>query len=132
MLFEKHLNFNENGEIIEERKEIENEILYDVLKRKKGKLITEIKTEKIINPELQRVADEAIETIEKAKTATGNVGDVSYYYSFLKGYYFYIHKKINREGSYVESIHYYSVSLANKTLFEEIIKTDPLRKETKS
>ena len=132
MLFEKHLNFNENGEIIEERNEIENEILYDVLKRKKGKLITEIKTEKIINPELQRVADEAIETIEKAKTATGNVGDVSYYYSFLKGYYFYIHKKINREGSYVESIHYYSVSLANKTLFEEIIKTDPLRKETKS
>lgn len=126
MLVVYHKKLDENNETIENTSEVLDEKLYDVMRRKKAKLVNELKTEKLLNSEVCADADEAIEDINSCKMGTRTVGDVSYYYTFLKGFYFYIHKIVKREGCYVNSIHMYCVSHGDTGLLKTIIGSDPL------
>lgn len=131
MIYSLHKTFDENGTKIKNKTEIVDEKLYDVMKTKKEKLISQIKAEKITNPSVARLADEAIENIRKQKCGSGRIGSIAYKYDALKGIYFYLHKVISKESSYVDSLRYYSVSPSGEML-EELLKDDKLYKGEKS
>lgn len=128
MVIAYHKKLNQNGGCISNSSEVLEEKLYDVMRRKKAKLVNELKTEKLINPAVCLKADEAIEDIRNCKIGKKKVGNVSYYYTFLKGFYFYIHKIINRDDCYVNSIHMYFASHADQSLMDLIMEKDPLQK----
>lgn len=127
MIYSLHKTFNETGTEIKNKSELVDEKLYDLMKTKKEKLINQIKAEKITNPSVARLADEAIENIRKQKCGSGNVGNIAYTYESVKGLYFYLHKVISKESSYVDSLRYYSVS-PNGEMLEELLKDDKLYK----
>lgn len=126
MLLVYHKKLDENNKTLENTSEALDEKLYDVMRRKKTKLINELKTEKLLNPEVCTEADNAIEDINSCKMGTRTVGEISYYYTFLKGFYFYIHKFVKREGYFVNSIHMYCVSHGDTGLLKTIMDRDPL------
>lgn len=129
MIYSLHKTFDETDTEIKNKSELVDEKLYDLMKTKKEKLISQIKAEKVTNPTVAREADEAIENIRKQKCGSGRVGDISYTYESLKGIYFYLHKVISKESSYVDSLRYYSVSPSGEML-KELLKDDKLfRKE---
>ena len=129
MIYSLHKTFNETGTEIKNKSELVDEKLYDLMKTKKDKLISQIKAEKVTNPAVAREADEAIENIRKQKCGSGRVGSISYTYEALKGIYFYLHKVIAKESSYVDSLRYYSVA-PNGEMLKELLKDDKLfRKE---
>lgn len=125
MIYSLHKTFDETGAEIKHKSELVDEKLYDVMKIKKEKLISQIKAEKVTNPSIAREADEAIENIRKQKCGSGKVGSISYTYESVKGIYFYLHKVITKENSYVDSLRYYSVS-PNGAMLEELLKNDKL------
>ena len=125
MIYSLHKTFDETGAEIKHKSELVDEKLYDVMKIKKEKLISQIKAEKVTNPSIAREADEAIENIRKQKYGSGKVGSISYTYESVKGIYFYLHKVITKENSYVDSLRYYSVS-PNGAMLEELLKNDKL------
>lgn len=125
MIYSLHKTFDENGTEIKNKSELVDEKLYDVMKAKKEKLISQLKAEKVTNPSIARKADEAIENIRKQKCGSGRVGSISYTYESLKGIYFYLHKVISKESSYVDSLRYYSVS-PNGEMLKELLNDDPL------
>lgn len=125
MIYSLHKTFNETGTEIKNKSELVDEKLYDIMKTKKEKLISQIKAEKVTNPTVAREADEAIENIRKQKCGSGRVGDISYTYESLKGIYFYLHKVISKESSYVDSLRYYSVSPSGEML-EQLLNDDQL------
>lgn len=129
MIYSLHKTFDETGTEIKNKSELVDEKLYDLMKTKKEKLISQIKAEKVTNPTVAREADEAIENIRKQKCGSGRVGDISYTYESLKGIYFYLHKVIEKESSFVDSLRYYSVA-PNGEMLKELLKDDKLfRKE---
>lgn len=125
MIYSLHKTFDETGTEIKNKSELVDEKLYDLMKTKKEKLISQIKAEKVTNPTVAREADEAIENIRKQKCGSGRVGDISYTYESLKGIYFYLHKVISKESSYVDSLRYYSVSPSGEML-EQLLNDDQL------
>lgn len=127
MIYSLHTTFDENGTEIKNKSELVDEKLYDLMKTKKEKLISQIKAEKITNPSVARLADEAIENIRKQKCGSCTIGRISYTYESLKGIYFYLHKVILKESSYVDSLRYYSVS-PNGEMLKELLKEDKLYK----
>lgn len=127
MIYSLHKIFDETGAEIKHKSELVDEKLYDVMKIKKEKLISQIKAEKVTNPLIAREADEAIENIRKQKCGSGKVGSIFYTYESVKGIYFYLHKVISKESSYVDSLRYYSVS-PNGEILEELLKDDNLYK----
>lgn len=129
MIYSLHKTFNETGTEIKNKSELVDEKLYNLMKTKKEKLISQIKAEKVTNPAVAREADEAIENIRKQKCGSGRVGSISYTYESLKGIYFYLHKVIEKESSFVDSLRYYSVA-PNGEMLKELLKDDKLfRKE---
>ena len=126
MLFAKHIKFDEKGAKVNESMEIIDETLHDVLTRKKSKLITELRTEKVIDPSTTEEADIAIDTIKKSKEALIMVGNVGCQYCSQKGMYFYIHKVVRRDGSYANSVHVYFASHYDKELEAMLLKRDQL------
>lgn len=131
MIYSLHKTFDENGTEIKNKSELVDEKLYDLMKTKKEKLISQIKAEKVTNPSVARLADESIENIRKQKCGSGRVGSIAYTYESVKGMYFYLHKVISKESSYVDSLRYYSVSPSGEML-EELLKDDKLYKGEKS
>ena len=126
MIYSLHKTFNETGTEIKNKSELVDEKLYNLMKTKKEKLISQIKAEKVTNPAVAREADEAIENIRKQKCGSGSI---SYTYESLKGIYFYLHKVIEKESSFVDSLRYYSVA-PNGEMLKELLKDDKLfRKE---
>lgn len=125
MIYSLHKTFDENGTEIKNKSELVDEKLYDLMKTKKEKLISQLKAEKVTNPSIAREADEAIENIRKQKCGSGRVGSISYTYESLKGIYFYLHKVISKESSYVDSLRYYSVA-PNGEMLKELLKDDHL------
>lgn len=125
MIYSLHKTFDENGTEIKNKSELVDEKLYDVMKTKKEKLISQLKAEKVTNPSIAREADEAIENIRKQKCGSGRVGNIDYTYESVKGIYFYLHKVISKESSFVDSLRYYSIS-PNGEMLEELIKDDKL------
>lgn len=125
MIYSLHKTFDETGTEIKNKSELVDEKLYDLMKTKKEKLISQIEAEKVTNPTVAREADEAIENIRKQKCGSGRVGDISYTYESLKGIYFYLHKVISKESSYVDSLRYYSVSPSGEML-EQLLNDDQL------
>lgn len=129
MIYSLHKTFDETGTEIKNKSELVDEKLYDLMKTKKEKLISQIKAEKVTNSAVAREADEAIENIRKQKCGSGRVGSISYTYESLKGIYFYLHKVIEKESSFVDSLRYYSVA-PNGEMLKELLKDDKLfRKE---
>ena len=129
MIYSLHKTFDEIGTEIKNKSELVDEKLYDLMKTKKEKLISQIKAEKVTNSAVAREADEAIENIRKQKCGSGRVGSISYTYESLKGIYFYLHKVIEKESFFVDSLRYYSVA-SNGEMLKELIKDDKLfRKE---
>lgn len=127
MIYSLHKTFDETGALIKNKPELVDEKLYDLMKTKKEKLISQIKAEKVTNPAIAREADEAIENIRKQKCGSGTIGCISYKYEALKGIYFYLHKVISKESSYVDSLRYYSVA-PNSEMLEQLLKDDKLYK----
>lgn len=125
MIYSLHKTFNKDGAEIKHKSEIVDEILYDVMKTKKEKLISQIKAEKVANPSVARLADEAIENIRKQKCGSGRIGSIAYTYESVKGVYFYLHKVISKENSHVDSIRYYSV-IPNNEMLEQLLNDDQL------
>ena len=125
MIYSLHKTFNKDGAEIKHKSEIVDEILYDVMKTKKEKLISQIKAEKVTNPSVARLADEAIENIRKQKCGYGRIGSIAYTYESVKGVYFYLHKVISKESSHVDSIRYYSV-IPNNEMLEQLLNDDQL------
>ena len=125
MIYSLHKIFDETGTEIKNKSELVDEKLYDLMKTKKEKLISQIKAEKVTNPAVAREADEAIENIRKQKCGSGRIGRISYTYDAVRGIYFYIHKVIAKEGSYVDSLRYYSVS-PNGEMLKELLNDDQL------
>lgn len=125
MIYSLHKTFDETGTEIKNKTEIVDEKLYDVMKTKKEKLISQIKAEKVTNPSIAREADEAIENIRKQKCGSGTIGCISYKYEALKGIYFYLHKVISKESSYVDSLRYYS-AVPNNEMLEQLLNDDQL------
>lgn len=125
MIYSLHKTFDETGTEIKNKSELVDEKLYDLMKTKKEKLINQIKAEKVTNPAVAREADEAIENIRKQKCGSGRIGSIAYTYESVKGVYFYLHKVISKESSYVDSIRYYSV-VPNNEMLEQLLKDDQL------
>lgn len=125
MIYSLHKIFNEDGAEIKHKSEIVDEKLYDVMKTKKEKLISQIKAEKVTNPSVARLADGAIENIRKQKCGSGRIGSIAYTYESVKGVYFYLHKVISKGSSYIDSIRYYSV-FPNNEMLEQLLDDDQL------
>ena len=125
MIYSLHKTFDETGTEIKSKSELVEEKLYDLMKTKKEKLISQIKAEKVTNSSIAREADEAIENIRKQKCGSGRIGSIAYTYESVKGVYFYLHKVISKESSYVDSIRYYSV-VPNNEMLEQLLKDDQL------
>lgn len=127
MLLEIYEQRKVNGEQISSKKGIVDEELYAELKKKKEKLIQQIKTEKVINPKVQEDADNAIGVIKKNKNGYGKVGRVQYFYESVKGIYFYIHKIVEQEGMFTDTIHFYCSQLSD-TMYKVCQEDDKLIK----
>lgn len=130
VIYSLHKTFDETGALIKSKPELVDEKLYDLMKTKKEKLISQIKAEKVTNPTVAREADKAIENIRKQKCGSGRVGSIAYTYESVKGIYFYLHKVISKENSYVDSLRYYSVA-PNGEMLKELLKDDSLYKREK-
>ena len=126
MLISIHELRNEDGEQVFEKRELVDEELYIEMKKKKEKLVQQIKAEKVINPKCQEQADKAIEAIKKDKCGYGKVGRVQYFYESLKGLYFYIHKIVEQEGTYTDTIRFYC-SQPNVSLYKDCRKADLIK-----
>ena len=126
MLISIHELRNEDGEQVFEKRELVDKELYTEMKKKKEKLVQQIKAEKVINPKCQEQADKAIEAIKKDKCGYGKVGRVQYFYEGLKGLYFYIHKIVEQEGTYTDTIRFYC-SQPNVSLYKDCRKADLIK-----
>ena len=125
MLLMIHELKDRKGKIILKKKEFVDSTLYSEMKSKKEKLVQQIKTEKVINPKCQEKADELIADIKKKKCGYGKVGRIEYYYESLKGMYFYLHKIVESDSTFIDSTRFYCV-MPSETMYTESQKTDPI------
>lgn len=128
MLLIIHELKDKKGNVVSKKKDIVDEILYNEMKSKKEKLVQQIKTEKIVNPKCQEKADEAIADIKKKKCGYGKVGRIEYYYESIKGMYFYMHKVVESDSSYIDSTRFYCVTFS-EAMYSECQKSDPILSE---
>lgn len=128
MLLAIHELKDKKGNVVSNKKDVVDEVLYDEMKNKKEKLIQQIKTEKIVNPKCQEKADEAIANIKKQKCGYGKVGRIEYYYESIKGMYFYMHKVVESDSSYIDSTRFYCATLS-ETMYSECQNSDPILSE---
>lgn len=127
MLYTNKILRDQNGHVIDAEENFSDAELYAAMKEKKAKLISNLKNEKVINPSVARNIDEAIDELKKCSSDCKTIGNVKYYYVFKKKLYFYIHKIIEGENTYIDSTRFYSASaVANRNMLNLLMDDDPL------
>lgn len=100
-----YVHKNENGVLVKETEEIEDETLDEIASKKLRKLTQTIKGKKTINPKDGRKADAQIEKIEKRKMDkkflyNDSIGGLVYLINYDPGKSFFIYKESSGDEIY--------------------------------